>query len=124
MNNGRLLIADFGLSKQLIEVTSNSAGNRMGIIEYIDPQFYRDLNYVRGKESDIYSLGVLLWEITSGYPPFRNFSQEVVERDRLRYLICHNHREVPIKGTPLEYQQLYRMMIQRKDLISAKYIKF
>jgi serine/threonine protein kinase len=105
VNNGKLLIADFGLSKQLAEVTSNSMSNRMGIIEYVEPQCLRNVNYVKDKRSDVYSLGVLLWEITSGRPPFCH----TIERDMLGYHISReNLREEPIEGTPLEYQQLYQ----------------
>ncbi|PKY19160.1 kinase-like protein [Rhizophagus irregularis] len=106
VNNGRLLIADFGLSKQLIEVTSSSVTNRMGMIEYIEPQVYRDVNYIRDKKSDIYSLGVLFWEITSGHPPFFNRDDQSIFA--LCHHICSGHREEPIKETPLEYQQLYQ----------------
>ncbi|POG60496.1 kinase-like domain-containing protein [Rhizophagus irregularis DAOM 181602=DAOM 197198] len=106
VNNGRLLIADFGLSKQLIEVTSSSVTNRTGMVEYIEPQCYRSVNYIRDKRSDIYSLGVLFWEITSGRPPFFN------RDDPNSFALCHHigigHREDPIEGTPLEYQQLYQ----------------
>jgi serine/threonine protein kinase len=113
VNDGRLLIADFGLSKQLTDVTSNSTGNRTGIVEYIDPQCFKDHKYVRREKSDIYSLGVLLWEITSGRPPFHtdNVSQDDTDPDQsnLRYHISReNLREEPIEGTPLEYQQLYQ----------------
>jgi serine/threonine protein kinase len=105
VNNGKLLIADFGLSKQLTEVTSNSMSNRMGIIEYVEPQCLRNVNYVKDKRSDVYSLGVLLWEITSGRPPFHN----IEEQGTLGYHIGHeNLREKPIEGTPLEYQELYQ----------------
>ena len=62
------MITDFGLSQQLTEVTSNS--KIYGMPEYIEPQCCINKNYVRDKSSDVYSLGVLLWEITSGYPPF------------------------------------------------------
>ena len=103
MNNGRLLIADFGLSKQITEVTSNSMGNMVGMIEYIEPQFYRNKNYIRDEKSDIYSLGVLLWEITSGRPPFHD-----VDHVLLPIHIINDKREDPIVGTPLEYQQLYQ----------------
>ncbi|EXX55730.1 uncharacterized protein OCT59_000754 [Rhizophagus irregularis] len=104
VNDGKLLIADFGLSKQLTEVTSNSTSNRMGIIEYVEPQCIKCVNYVKDKRSDVYSLGVLLWEITSDRPPFCT-----VERDMLGYHISHeNLREEPIESTPLEYQQLYQ----------------
>ncbi|PKY25200.1 kinase-like protein [Rhizophagus irregularis] len=105
VNDGELLIADFGFSERLTEVTSNSTGNKMGVIEYIEPKCFKDKDYVKDKRSDIYSLGVLLWEITSGYSPFRN----IEDRDMLGYQISHNNlREDPIEGTPLEYQLLYQ----------------
>ncbi|GBB91908.1 hypothetical protein RclHR1_19360001 [Rhizophagus clarus] len=105
VNNGELLIADFGFSERLTEVTFNSTGNRMGVIEYVEPQCFKDKDYVKDKRSDVYSLGVLLWEITSGYPPFLN----IENRDMLGYQISHNNlREDPIEGTPLEYQLLYQ----------------
>ncbi|PKY57877.1 kinase-like protein [Rhizophagus irregularis] len=105
VNDGELLIADFGFSERLTEVTSNSTGNKMGVIEYIEPKCFKDKDYVKDKRSDVYSLGVLLWEITSGYPPFRN----IEDRDMLGYQISHNNlREDPIEGTPLEYQLLYQ----------------
>ncbi|RGB34758.1 kinase-like domain-containing protein, partial [Rhizophagus diaphanus] len=45
VNNGRLLIADFGLSKKLAEVTTNSIGNKKGITQYIDPQCFKNRKY-------------------------------------------------------------------------------
>ena len=106
MNNGRLLIADFGLSKKLAEIGSNSMANVMGMIEYIEPQRFKNKKYKKDKKSDIYSLGVLLWEITSGHPPFPDYLQE--EYFVLGFDICNGLRETPIEGTPLEYQQLYQ----------------
>ncbi|CAB4402695.1 unnamed protein product [Rhizophagus irregularis] len=37
-NNDRLLISDFGLS--------NLMGNKTGIVEYIDPQCFKDIKYM------------------------------------------------------------------------------
>ncbi|PKY49207.1 kinase-like protein, partial [Rhizophagus irregularis] len=108
VNNGKLLIADFGLSKKLEEVMTNSIANRMGMIEYIEPKCFKniDIGYKKDKKSDIYSLGVLLWEISSGRPPFSNCSQDV--RKIIDRYIRDGHREKPIEGTLPTYQQLYQ----------------
>ena len=62
------MIGDLGLSKQLGEDKSNSV--LLGMFAYIDPQCYIKNNYQQDDKSDIYSLGVLFWEISSGKPPF------------------------------------------------------
>ncbi|PKK73810.1 kinase-like protein [Rhizophagus irregularis] len=103
VNDRKLLIADLGLSKKLAEITTNSAGNRQGIIEYIEPQCFKNKKYKKDKKSDIYSLGVLLWEISSGRIPFSDCS-----RDLLDYYIKNGDREDPIDGTPQKYQKLYQ----------------
>src|SRR4051794_10559344 len=96
------MIADLGLSKQLtIEVASNSIVYEMSA--YIEPQCYKNVNYVRNKKSDIYSLGVLLWEITSGYPPFSKIPVHT-----LTYKISSGFREQPIINTPSAYVNLYQ----------------
>ena len=43
---------------------SSSLGE--GTAAYRDPLSFRNQPYKRGKESDIFSLGVLFWEISSG----------------------------------------------------------
>src|ERR1051325_2069271 len=96
------MIADFGLSKQLsVEVTSNSKA--YGMPAYFEPQYYKKENYVRDKRSDIYSLGVLLWEITSGRPPFSETPAHI-----LIYKVANGHREEPIINTPSAYINLYQ----------------
>ena len=46
-----------------------------GIIAYIDPQHFiaNGASVVYNQKSDIYSLGVLFWELTSEIPPFNKF---------------------------------------------------
>uniref|UniRef100_U9UDK4 Protein kinase domain-containing protein n=1 Tax=Rhizophagus irregularis (strain DAOM 181602 / DAOM 197198 / MUCL 43194) TaxID=747089 RepID=U9UDK4_RHIID len=103
VNNRKLLIADLGLSKKLKD--SNPLGNGKGVIEYTEPQLLKNIKYKKDKKSDIYSLGVLLWEISSGRPPFSNYSHD----NTLALRISHeNLREDPIEGTPPNYQELYQ----------------
>ena len=106
MNNGRLLIADFGLSKNLTEVSSNLRTlDAHGCTGYIEPQCIKDDEYKKDKKSDIYSLGVLLWEITSGHPPFH----KIRDRKLLITRVCiMDHREQPVEGTPSDYVELYQ----------------
>src|ERR1044072_5290809 len=95
------MIADLGLSKQITEIKSNSLV--FGMAAYTEPQCYKKPGYKRDKRSDIYSLGILFWEITRGHPPFLNYSLEEI----INY-ITQGIREDPVKDTPSEYQLLYQ----------------
>ncbi|RIB22469.1 kinase-like domain-containing protein [Gigaspora rosea] len=95
-------ITDFGLSKQSNEVTSNS--NAHGMQAYIEPQCLIKRGYKRDKRSDIYSFGQILWEISSGRPPFSSFES----RDLIVIQVFQGNREDPIEGTPSSYIELYK----------------
>ena len=96
------MIADFGLSKHLADIDINSNSAVLGMPAYIDPQCYINNKYKRNEKSDIYSLGILLWEISSGKPPFSEIPSYNVNLE-----IVKGRRESPVSNTPLEYQQLY-----------------
>ncbi|RIA87873.1 kinase-like domain-containing protein [Glomus cerebriforme] len=102
VHDHKLVIADLGLSKQLSnDITSNSMV--YGMPAYVEPQCYKIDNYVRDKKSDIYSLGVLLWEITSGSPPFSRSPPYTIS-----FKVASGSREQPIINTPLDYVNLYK----------------
>ncbi|RIB01280.1 kinase-like domain-containing protein [Gigaspora rosea] len=73
VHDGKLLIADFGLSKDETSKTSNASVH--GMQAYIDPQCLKSESYKRSKKSDIYSFGVILWKISSGRPPFQSLAK-------------------------------------------------
>ncbi|CAB4441027.1 unnamed protein product [Rhizophagus irregularis] len=79
VHKNTIKLTDFGLSKRIKE-SSNIQSKSFEMVVYIDPQNFdikRDSNkqiqvYSLNKKSNIYSIGILLWEISSGYPPFCN----------------------------------------------------
>jgi len=95
-------LADFGLSRKIAETSSHV----FGIIPYVDPKCFnnRSQNYKLNKKSDVYSIGVLMWQISSGRKPFISKNYDV----GLVLDILNGKRETIIDGTPINYSNLYR----------------
>ncbi|RIB05260.1 hypothetical protein C2G38_2148627 [Gigaspora rosea] len=78
---------------------------RFKYFPYIDPQCLRNLETCElDKSSDIYSIGVLLWEISSGTIPFKS---ELPYNYNLLSAIIHGKREVAVFGTPKKYIKIF-----------------
>ncbi|POG61959.1 kinase-like domain-containing protein [Rhizophagus irregularis DAOM 181602=DAOM 197198] len=73
-----------------------------GNLPYIAPEV------ISGKvttfKSDIYSIGILMWEISSGQPPFINYEHNY----DLAMNIVNGIRPKIVSGTPLEYKNLMK----------------
>jgi len=70
----------------------------------MDPKSFNDQDYKLDKKSDIYGLGVLMWQISSGYQPF---SAKGINYECLSLSILNGKREEIIDGTPIGYSNLY-----------------
>jgi serine/threonine protein kinase len=64
-------------------------------------------NYKLNEKSDIYSIGVLLWEISSGKRPFYTEGEGYYNFIFLIYQIPQGLRERPIPNTPKDYVRIY-----------------
>ena len=81
-----------------------SSSKAHGSLRHSDPEYLNDINnYKQTKASDVYSVGVLMWEISSGKLPF----QDIPIRDILIKII-KGDREKTISGTPKSYNNIYR----------------
>ncbi|RHZ80964.1 hypothetical protein Glove_130g155 [Diversispora epigaea] len=79
--------------------------NALGPIQYVDPQYLEIFKTIgKNKSSDIFSLGIILWEISSGNPPFEMESLSNVD---LLNNILKGKREMVTPGTPSKYKEIY-----------------
>jgi serine/threonine-protein kinase len=106
---GRVKLADFGIARMAGQSTElTMAGSVMGSPQYLSPE------QIRGEEldgrSDIFSLGVVLYELLSGKRPF--------EGDTITTLVYQIlHKEPPpvseLRAVPPRLEELLRRMLAK-----------
>ncbi|KAF0506303.1 kinase-like domain-containing protein [Gigaspora margarita] len=103
----RVIIIDFGLSK-VVSRNSISHQEIKGLVNFVDPYILNVLNAQYGQvysyPSDIYSLGVIFWEISS------NGKKELKEVNQIATMmrIMGGEREKPVAGSTRSYVELYK----------------
>ena len=109
--DGLVEIIDFGIAKLAGNVKLTKAGIAMGTIEYMSPE------QARGEEvdhqSDIFSLGSILYELLSGTNPFRGDHEAAI-----CYEVVHEEQE-PIGNirpqVPKGLQQIVAKMLKKEQ---------
>jgi serine/threonine protein kinase/tetratricopeptide (TPR) repeat protein len=90
-------IIDLGLAKTLAESESQAnislSGAFAGTPEFASPEQFTGIDV--DIRSDLYSLGVTLWEMLAGQPPFRGSPNEVMHQHQHGSLPLEKLREVP-----------------------------
>lgn len=110
MDDGTAKITDFGIAKAVNTATimgNTGTGTVMGSVHYFSPEQARG-GYVDEK-SDIYSLGIVLYEMITGEVPFdaenpvavalMHINEEMRKPSELRAGIPHDLEEIIIKAT-------------------------
>lgn len=67
-DNGRVKVTDFGIAQMMSSVTVTDSGTIIGSVHYFSPEQAK--GGVTGAKSDIYSAGVVLYEMVTGKVPF------------------------------------------------------
>ncbi|GBB91176.1 hypothetical protein RclHR1_18310004 [Rhizophagus clarus] len=101
-------LTDFGLSKR-IKISKQQSDLFDNKIPYIDPKYLSVeqnnimQSYILNKKSDVYSIGILLWEISSGKLPF----EDKIYDFNLVKQILQGYRETIVSDTHVDYSDIY-----------------
>ncbi|KAG0210020.1 hypothetical protein BGX31_001988, partial [Mortierella sp. GBA43] len=102
--HGKALITDFGLSKSVNKTIYTTKAGLFGVVPYVAPERMQNPTYTYNAKCDIYSLGVIFWELSSCVIPFETQLQDVM----LAVNIISGLRERTVAGTAVEYEMLFR----------------
>lgn len=83
-NDGKIKVIDFGIVKDLSEQSQqlSVAGQFLGKPAYAAPETVSGWVHDQNKTTDIYAIGILLYELVTGHLPFTGTSDEVIEMQK------------------------------------------
>ncbi|WNS45748.1 Stk1 family PASTA domain-containing Ser/Thr kinase [Paenibacillus sp. MMS20-IR301] len=121
--NGRVKVTDFGIARAVTSTTITQTGSVVGSVHYFSPEHAKGVT--TGEKSDLYSLGIVLYQMLTGVLPFLGESpisvalkhlQEEFEEPRLiNPLIPQSVENVILKSmrkNPEERYQSAKQMLQ------------
>ncbi|MCK8486141.1 Stk1 family PASTA domain-containing Ser/Thr kinase [Paenibacillus sp. MBLB2552] len=66
--NGRVKVTDFGIARAVTSATITQTGSVVGSVHYFSPEHAKGV--ATGEKSDLYSLGIVLYQMLTGRLPF------------------------------------------------------
>jgi len=112
LGDGNIKVMDFGLSRRTSEMSSvTNAGEIVGTIAYLSPE--RFLGKVADARSDLYSVGIMMYEIFTGTVPFKS------ETDDLVAVIFAHVNEPPVaprslnRAVPMQIERIILKLLEK-----------
>ncbi|GBC22695.2 kinase-like domain-containing protein [Rhizophagus irregularis DAOM 181602=DAOM 197198] len=96
----KIYISDLGLCQPVKSFLKKY--DIYGVVPFMAPEVLRGKSYTPA--SDIYSFSMIMWELTSGVPPFNNRAHDI----QLSFSICKGERPEIIENTPQCYVDLMK----------------
>lgn len=103
--NGRVKVTDFGIARAVTSSTITQTGSVVGSVHYLSPEHAKGV--VTDEKSDLYSLGVVLYQMVTGRLPFLGDSPISVALKHLQ-----DGFEEPRQVNPLIPQSLENVILR------------
>ncbi|CAB4431944.1 unnamed protein product [Rhizophagus irregularis] len=100
INEDKIYISDLGLCRPAKSFLKKY--DIYGVVPFMAPEILRGNSHTPA--SDIYSFSMIMWEFTSGVPPFSNREHDI----QLSLSICKGERPEIIQNTPQCYVDLMK----------------
>ncbi|MNO15895.1 Serine/threonine-protein kinase PrkC [compost metagenome] len=121
--NGRVKVTDFGIARAVTSTTITQTGSVVGSVHYFSPEHAKGVT--TGEKSDLYSLGIVLYQMLTGVLPFlgespisvalKHLQEEFEEPRLLNPLIPQSVENVILRSmrkNPEERYQSAKEMLQ------------
>jgi serine/threonine-protein kinase len=103
--NGRVKVTDFGIARAVTSSTITQTGSVVGSVHYFSPEHAKGVS--TGAKSDLYSLGIVLYQMLTGRLPFLGESPISVALKHLQEDV-----EDPRKVNPLIPQSVENIILK------------
>jgi beta-lactam-binding protein with PASTA domain/tRNA A-37 threonylcarbamoyl transferase component Bud32 len=128
--NGRVKVTDFGIARAATSSTITQTGSVVGSVHYFSPEHAKGTN--TGEKSDLYSLGIVMYQMLTGRLPFlgespisvalKHLQEDVEEPRKVNPLIPQSVENIILKAMrkkPEERYQSAKLMMADLDTCLA-----